>query len=72
MAKKSKLRTKGEFIALLALLIVSLWFFLINFVVVEDGVASYEFNTASIVSGIMLVLAVIWGIVNLLRFKKLA
>ncbi len=67
---KSKLRIGGEIIAIIALFIVSLWFFLINYVTVEDGVASYEMTTAAWVSGAILVLSVVWAIVNLVRFSK--
>ncbi len=66
---KSKLRTKGEIIAYIVLLIVSLWFFLINFIVLEETI-SYELTTQAIVSGVIFLLSVIWGIVNLIRFKK--
>lgn len=66
---KSKLRTKGEIIAYVILLVVSLWFFLINFIDVGETI-SYELTTQGIVSCIIFLLSVIWGIINLIRFKK--
>lgn len=66
---KTKLRIKGEIAAYIVLLIICLWFFLINFIVVDEGI-SYELSSQAIVSGIILLFSFIWGIVNLVRFKK--
>ena len=66
---KPKLRIKGEITAYMVLLVISLWFFLINFIVIEEGI-SYELSTQAIVSGVVFLLCVIWGIANLIRFWK--
>lgn len=66
---KPKLRIKGEIIAYIILLAVNLWFFLINFINIEESI-SYKFNTQTAVSCIILILCIIWGIANLMRFRK--
>jgi hypothetical protein len=61
-----KIRSKicGELIAILILMIILLWFFLINY-------NPAQITSTAIVSGILLLLCFIWGIISLIRFLRL-
>jgi hypothetical protein len=60
---KRKPKVKGEIISIVVLILILVWFFLINF-------DPLNISLTAIVSGLMLVLAVIWSVISILRFIR--
>ncbi len=60
---KKRPKVMSEIIAIFILIFILIWFFLINF-------DPLNISLTAIVSGLILVLAVIWSVISILRFIR--